>query len=123
MARVRSVIAASLFLVLLARPVRAADHPPITQKTYVHRAESQINALSAQLKTLEAKANTLKEDSHEEYQKDVDQIHKKIRLARARLETIRKASHDNWQHLRKEEDELLVHLQKSYTHLKNQYFT
>src|SRR5258708_5777076 len=90
--------------ILFAPKIVFADPAPISQKEYVRRAHTQINALSHQLYEAESRVQRLDASTRAECNEALKNIRRKERLARARLDTIRRASAGDWRKLRKDED-------------------
>jgi hypothetical protein len=105
----------------LAAPLNAAASSR-AQVTYVRRAQAQVDGLTAHLREADQKLPSLNPADRAECEPTLRRLWQKEKLARVQLEAIKNASADEWQKKRKEEDSLLIRLQKSYQHLANHYF-
>lgn len=96
--------------------------PDSFKSTYVRKAQAQLDSLAAGIHKAEREVRHLGASSRNECQETLTRLRRKERLARFKLDAIRKAPSIRWQNLRPQVDELLIGLQKSYQHLVNRYF-
>jgi hypothetical protein len=123
--RIGIIMAVGLLMTGSTALVVEADSSPSSraaQRNYVRRAQAQIDHLTAGLRRTEQKLDHLDPAARSECEETLRRLWRKERLARVNLEAIRRAPMDRWQILHRQEDALLIRLQKSYQHLVNRYF-
>jgi hypothetical protein len=106
----------------LVGQAHSAQSPSVTQKSYVQKARSQIDAITTGLSKLDKKIAQLNFAERSDCHQTLKRLRCKEKLAREHLETMRKAPAERWMRLRPALDARLINLQKSYQQLINRYF-
>ncbi len=119
-----SRLAQLAFLLLLPLAASAAELPPrprMNKQNYEQRMRAQIDDLTRKIHSLSTRSSHFRGEQLERFEENLKGLQKRERLARVRLENIKKSGSDQWPKLKSEEDAAVIALKKSYQHVANHY--
>jgi hypothetical protein len=117
---VKGLLALGWFLIA-APAVAFAASRPVDKKTYIQRVQKEIDGLVIRLRKIEAQSSALDAEQRQRLKKALAALWQKERAVRIQLESMKRASGDRWNSLRRKEDADLIRLRKSYQFVVNHY--
>ena len=92
----------------------SSEQAPQAQLEYQREVEGTLNELDRNIATLQAKADTVAEESKAEFSAMLRDLQEKRAEARAQLEKLKAAGANAWQDMRAEVNETVEDLQATY---------
>jgi peptidoglycan hydrolase CwlO-like protein len=112
--RLLVLVVCILILMLFGCKPESSEQTPQTQLEYQREVENTLNELDRSIAALQAKADTVAEESKAEFNAMLSDVQEKRAQARAQLEKLKKAGANAWQDMRAEVDETVEDLQDTY---------
>ena len=107
-------VAGLLVLMLFGCKPESSEQASQAQLEYRREVENTLSELDRSIEALQAKADTVAEESKAEFSAMLRDLQEKRAEARAQLEKLKAAGANAWQDMRAEVDETVENLQATY---------
>ncbi len=93
---------------------------PTTRKEYIEKMKRQLDALNANMDSLEVKASDAKADAREKYKVEMSKLRHQSKLAAAKLKEVSAAGEDGWDKMVAEMEKMRDAFIHSFNYFKTQ---
>ncbi|MEO8123768.1 MAG: hypothetical protein ABI633_06930 [Burkholderiales bacterium] len=91
-----------------------------TRTEYIEKMKRQLDALNANMDSLETKASVAKADAREKYKAEMTKLRHQSKLAAAKLEEVSAAGEDGWDKMVAEMEKMRDAFIHSFNYFKSQ---